>query len=157
MKTLITYFEPFNKRNTNNSKNIAFELEGINPDLDLLELPVIYDECFNSLSNYLRKPNSYDLIISLGESSKDSKVRIETQSQNLDDCKIEDNAAELRKEKRINEEVSDFLIFKNIPKIEESDLFYYSKSIGNFVCNNLAFHCLNNLKTPYFSTYSNNT
>jgi len=150
MRALVTYFEPFNKRRINNSKNIALELKRINPNLDLIELPVIYDECFSFLKKHLESSNGYDFILSLGESSKDSIIRIETRSENLDNCKIKDNAGELRENRKIDEEASDFLILENIPKIKKSYLFYYSKSIGNFVCNNLAFHCQRNLKTPYF-------
>lgn len=136
MKILLTAFEPFGKRNENNSLN---NLNKINiPNLDKLVFPV-------SIVKFLDKFNKidfkkYDLIIFLGEASC-SKLKIELIARNLLDMKIPDNDNIIIK----NEEIikgSPFYLMTNYEISLISSKYNLSLDAGSFLCNYSYYHLL---------------
>lgn len=153
LRVMLTGFEPFDGRASNNSWNIANAVasakEQLGPDVVVSTclLPVVYDSaakaaetCFDSAAE---KP---DVVISLGEAG--CQLRIETAAHNLDDTPgFPDNAGNIRTGKTIEDGAPAHLGF-NLPAPEmycelgkkQRGNTQVSETPGGFVCNNTAFH-----------------
>jgi len=109
-------------------------------------LPTVYDEgatqakrCFDEM----QRPPQY--VVGLGEGS--CKVRIETAAQNFDNTEIDDNWGNLRTGSPIIEGAPYWKTLSLSPSellqdINEEDVqkIRVSTDMGNFVCNNTAYH-----------------
>lgn len=150
LHVLITSFEPFAGRRSNNSGAIAEALRlkhgilGAGVELSFCTLPVVYDEAAEVAMRCVehRRP---DIVVSLGEA--DCGLRLETAATNLDDSPdLPDNAGQVRVAHRIVDSGPErvgflfpvqalYLALKDAPSRIE-----VSSSPGSYVCNNLAYH-----------------
>jgi pyroglutamyl-peptidase len=142
---LLTSFEPFGKRDTNLSHEVAQRI-GKRVKVEICRLPVVYDraaeravECYEEMNP---KPT---LVLSLGEGS--CAVRLETAATNWDNApKMADNAGVLRSGSKIVAAGADRIGFTlpvqemycGIPAGERGRVVA-SISAGNYVCNNTAY------------------
>jgi pyroglutamyl-peptidase len=76
MKILVTGFMPFLGEKINPSEMLANELAQNFPEVTSLILPVEFKKSFEVLKSHL-KNTTYDYIVSLGEASRRSKIRLE--------------------------------------------------------------------------------
>lgn len=143
---LVTAFQPFGGSKVNLSKSVALELKKKLPNVEICELPVVYDQaadaaiaCFEKLKT---KPS---LVLGLGEGS--CALRLETSAENLDNTpKFPDNGGNVRTSTPIMaggpEKVSFSLpteaMYCSLDK-EDRAAITPSKSAGNYVCNNTAY------------------
>ncbi len=156
---MLTGFEPFGGRSTNNSA-LAIEAlaksglgarDGI--EYKICILPVEYDkaakkaqECYEQMNP---KPN---MVISTGEG--DCTVRLEVRAHNLDSAPFfPDNAGVIRDQKKIESSAPEHeLLTLPVPDLyctgiaEMGPPMSASLSPGYFVCNNTAFHMARYLK-----------
>jgi len=153
---MITFFDPFDGSTVNNSKFVA---EGLkiklkeSYDIELCNIPVIYDHEFDvakeCIKNLSRAPH---LIISMGEGGPCTQVSLETLTQNLDSTDMADNANVTHLDQTIipgepRSKAISFLdsdiqgILQDIPEIQ------LSHDMGNYVCNNIAFHMVTYLES----------
>lgn len=150
---LITGFEPFDGRPTNNSWEIAKAVAaaraelGSKVEVSTCLIPVVYDSaariaeaCFDAAAV---KP---DIVLSLGEAG--CQLRMETAAHNLDDTPgYADNAGSIHEKSPIDPSAPEHIGF-NLPAPEMyCDLSrdarkdtQVSETPGGFVCNNTAFH-----------------
>ncbi len=159
---LITSFEPFMGASVNRSSKVSHALAKILANqFEVHEClaPVIYDQGFEVAKKCLLElPKKPDLIISLGEGSPCDQVNLETLAKNIDNSWATDNAGQTRTQNTIiknepaaksfkffNSQIQDILI--SVPEIKRS--IKRSKDMGDFVCNNLAFHM-----TTYLENYT---
>jgi pyroglutamyl-peptidase len=155
-KVMLTSFDPFGGSSANNTQPIVAQLKtmaatiGPNITIETCNLPVVYDvgaqtamDCFNKI-----KP---DAVISFGEAA--CNILIETAATNLDNTPgAPDNAGNQRAGTPIvanGPERSGFdfpveAMFCTLPSDGANVLV--SRSPGNFVCNNVAYHMSQNLE-----------
>jgi pyroglutamyl-peptidase len=155
-KVMLTSFDPFGGSASNNSQPIVAQLVkmaatiGPNITIETCNLPVVYDlgaqtamACYNKL-----KP---DAVISFGEAA--CSIRIETAATNLDNTPgAPDNAGNERTDSPIlanGPERSGFnfpveAMFCTLPANGAN--VDVSRSPGNFVCNNVAYHMSQSLE-----------
>lgn len=160
---LITSFEPFGGKSSNNSINVAYEIKNLlkynnEIDISLCILPVVYDiaakktiECIKKLKN---KPK---IILSLGEVG--CKIRFEDKAKNRDyDPGTADNKFQVRnnreiikngpKEIKFNLPIQQMYCAEKDPDIRD-EYFTASKHMGGFVCNNTAYILAKTLSAQY--------
>lgn len=129
MKTIITYFEPFNQRCTNASKEVGESL-----DYESYELPVCWNLVENKIIDILKK--SPDVLILLGEAGSYEKVTVETCAHNIafgmDNMKIQKN-------NEIIDSLSDDILYTNVLF---DDSFNKSIDAGKYLCNYTYFMAL---------------
>lgn len=147
---LITAFEPFGGRPSNNSKTVLDEIKTLARQNEGAEewgfkihtsvLPVEYDRCHEELTraqeDLLKEGILLQGILSLGEG--DSEFKLETQANNMDDVEgFPDNAGVIRTRRTI---IQDFPPDEVLPlkfPFEAFSRIRPSKSPGYFVCNHL--------------------
>lgn len=160
MNILISYFDPFGGKPTNNSeviaKLIADTIDTSKVTITLCQIPTVYDKGFEVLSDCIHgldKPA--DAVISLGEAGC-KKLKIETRGINRDKSYGPDNDGIER---------NNTTIIPNGPKsigvtlpvdkaycalsTEQKKYAFISNSAGSFVCNNTTYHALDKLDLPY--------
>jgi len=129
---LLTYFEPFGKRCTNASMDVALSLP-----YDSIELPVRWKGIDNKLSQ-IQEINP-DVLILLGEAGTYDKVTIELASRNH--CNGIDNEGIEKISEKIDEQMPD-MIYTNV--VFDSS-FHYSYNAGKYLCNYTYFKALSTL------------
>lgn len=153
MKIMVTGFGRFLENDVNPTKEILALLPKsiYGHPIVKIELPVIFDECFTTLKNYigLHKP---DLLIMLGLAGGRKAITPERIAINLKDTNFPDNIGNIPKDEPIIPGapnayfsrlplrlIEERLQAKNIP-------VQISNSAGLFVCNNIFYHvmhCIN--------------
>jgi pyroglutamyl-peptidase len=143
MKTiLVTSFEPFDARGQNQSFEIAKKLKHI----DHLSLPVVFNEAFQGLQQYL-KTHQVDMIISLGEAPVTS-IQLEYLALNRMHARIPDNKGKQPLHQHIIEHGQEVypssLPLANIERHLQSLSLRYSVSYhaGTYVCNDLFYRLM---------------
>jgi len=147
---LITAFEPFAGRDTNNSKSVLDEIRklevenasspGWNFSFHYEVLPVEYDGCFDrmrvAIERLAQENVQLEGILSLGEGHEDFKI--ETRANNLDDvAELADNRGITRSGKKIFEDLSaDATLPLKFP-FEAFSRIRTSNHPGYFICNHL--------------------
>lgn len=144
---LISAFEPFNNRPTNNSiavldefKKLAIEAHDASIQFHYLVLPVEYDRCFEVLRDHIEQLEMDGIrlegILSLGEGAEEFKL--ETQANNIDDVpEVADNAGVKRTGQKIFKDLEKTsTILLRFP-FEAFSRIRSSKNPGFFVCNHL--------------------
>ena len=149
---LITAFEPFAGRKTNNSRTVLEEIRKLVADLEPGDswpfrfyyqvLPVEYDRCFSVMTGELERLHAEGVrikgILSLGEAAEDFKI--ETLAHNLDDLpELADNAGVVRGKKKIISEKDAPDTLKLRFPFEAFSRIRSSVHAGSFVCNHLCF------------------
>jgi pyroglutamyl-peptidase len=156
-KVMLTSFDPFGGSSANNSQPVVAQLKamaatiGPNITIETCNLPVVYDlgaatamNCFNKI-----KP---DAVVSFGEAA--CSIRIETAANNLDNTPgAPDNAGNQRTGTPIlangpDRSGFDFPVesmFCALPQNNSSNVDV-SRSPGNFICNNVAYHMSQSLE-----------
>ena len=160
MNILISYFDPFDGKSHNNSKNMAMlvasNLNQKGIKTTTCELRTVFDKAFDQLDDCIRSLEQRpDLVISLGEAGC-KKVRLETRGINNDKSRGADNDGIERDNTPIYPDAPKYLGVK-IPlekaycqlSHSEQSSFEISKSAGSFVCNNTLYHGLYQLDLPY--------
>ena len=138
MKVLVTAFKPFNKMPNNYSIEVLNYIESV----DKMILDVVYDESYNEL-NKTKNLKEYDLIVALGEARIRKELMLEVKAVNLSDCRIKDNAGNLKINEIIDQnEEKELKTLVNLDLLK--DTISNSFDAGKFVCNNLYFHLLKN-------------
>ncbi len=155
---LITGFDPFGGATENHSFQVAQQLKPLlaqHYDVYPCLVPTRYDQDFLAAQQcLLALPRKPDLIISLGEGASCGQVNLEQATWNEDSDSLADNAGVTRvrhtiipnepSKKKIrfySQQIKSWL--RTIPEIK------LTHSIGNYVCNNLAFHWV-----TYLENYS---
>jgi pyrrolidone-carboxylate peptidase len=147
---LITAFEPFAGRETNNSKSVLDEIKKLEAEnsgspewrytFHYEVLPVEYDGCFDHMSATIKTLSQRGItlegILSLGEGHEEFKL--ETQANNLDDvAELSDNRGITRSGKRIFEDLpADAAIPLRFP-FQAFSRIRTSNNPGYFICNHL--------------------
>lgn len=161
-RIVITGFEPFAGRATNQSWDTAQELKQLLETRGIAEaslclLPVVFDKAAELARQCIGR-NTPLFVISLGEGG--CQFRLETAAHNLDSTGgLPDNAGQLRFRTPIDPEGPQSVAFRfpvdelycAIPRQELSQ-FAVSASPGQYVCNNTAYHLSRDLKAagiPY--------
>ena len=152
MKIMITGFGRFGKHQNNPTKEILRILPKsiYGHDLIKVELPVIFDECYDYLKPFI-DIHQPDAIFMLGLAGGSKAIRLERVALNVKDASIPDNIGAKPKDMPIVEngknayfsllplrEMEDALKNKSIPVV-------VSNSTGLYVCNNIMYHVLHNI------------
>ena len=159
MNVLVTYFNPFDGRDINNSERVAKEVLASFSDehiqITLCELPTVYDKAFleieNCISSMEKRPA---MVISLGETGC-SGVKIETRALNYDRSFSPDNDGIDRygteiypgEEKSLGVRLPVDKAYCQLSEHQQKGVFI-SNDAGSFVCNNTLYHSLRNLDIP---------
>lgn len=159
MDILLTYFDPFDGKEINNSEIIAkkvndqFQLSGVN--LHLCKLKTVYDKAFLEIQDCISELKiAPSMVVSLGEAGCNG-VKIETRAANFDQSKGPDNEGIERFKTAIYPGEPQFLgvtlpVEKAFCELSERQRkgVYISTDAGSFVCNNTLYHVLRNLSVP---------
>lgn len=147
---LITAFEPFGGRETNNSKAVMDEIVKISARMEpspdgafafhFRMLPVEYDTCIRPIEEELARFEAMGIrlegILSLGEGAEEFKI--ETQANNLDDVPdFADNRGVVRSAQRIFTDLGEDDVIPLRFPFEAFSRIRTSKNPGFFVCNHL--------------------
>ena len=157
MKILITGFEPFGSRKTNNSWEVAKAFRN-RDEIKVLQLPVSFSRSHGLVIDQIEK-QCYDLILMIGEtSSTNDYLRLERVAINLKDSINTDNDEVIADEEILVEDASPayftkFPLKKIVAKLKESGYpAKISNSAGTFVCNSLYFNILHYIETNKLTT-----
>ena len=157
MSILITGFEAFGSRKTNNSFEIAKAFKN-RDDVKVLCLPVSFADAHREVINQIEK-QSFDIIIMLGETaSTNDCLRLERVAINLKDSITTDNDGIAANEEILIEGAPNAYLTKfSIRKITHylKGAGYpvkESNSAGTFICNSLYFHVLHYIETYKLTT-----
>jgi pyroglutamyl-peptidase len=151
MKILVTGFMPFLGEKINPSEMLANELAQNFPEVTSLILPVEFKKSFEVLKSHL-KNNTYDYIVSLGQASSRSKISLEKIALNWIQSEHKDESGNQPKPGKINEGplalMTEIQIDNIYQKLKaENYPIEISFSAGTYVCNELYFRELSELKT----------
>ncbi|MBI9009947.1 MAG: pyroglutamyl-peptidase I [Tenericutes bacterium] len=149
MKIIVTGFGGFLDNDANPTKEILKMLPKKLKDKEIypIELPVVFDECFNNLKPYIDsiKP---DVIIMLGLAGGRMAITPERVAINMKDSHGPDNLGYIPKDEIIIPGAKE-AYFSSLPlrKIEQILLdnnlaVSISNSAGLYVCNNIMYHVL---------------
>ena len=148
---MISYFDPFNGSQFNNSERIAIELaatfksEDSPLEVKLCALNTIFDKAYAQLEDCLKSLSVQPvMVISLGEAT--CELKIETMMRNNDKTHGPDNAGNERSNTTIIPGAPEALgmhyplpqMFCGLTKEERKNL-EISNSAGSFVCNNTGY------------------
>lgn len=147
MKIIVTGFGRFLDNEHNPTKEVLKVLpKTINgSDIYPIELPVIFDECFDYLRPYIEdiKP---DVIIELGLASGRTAINLERVALNVKDTSGPDNIGYKPKDEVIKEDGKN-AYFTTLPireieeKLKEKQVpVKISNTAGLYVCNNIMYH-----------------
>lgn len=148
-KILVTAFDAFGGAEVNCSYEIlrCLPKNFKNLSIDVLQLPTIRYECFDTVQKYL-KEHKVDYIISLGQGIQEEDVCLEKVAINLDDFRIADNGENQPIDEKIIEigQTAYFSLFPLKRMLQTlKDNFISAKisySAGTFVCNHLMYQLL---------------
>ncbi len=150
MKVLITGFEPFDKA----EKNPSWEAVKLLPEshkIVKIELPVVFEKAAELLWDEVIK-NKPDAIIMVGVAGNRDAITPEVIAVNIDDARIPDNDGSSPQWQKIDENGPDG-IFSSLPvkdmveKMGENGIkASLSYTAGAYVCNDLFYRTLNNIK-----------
>ena len=159
MDVLVTYFDPFDGKDINNSEVVAKKLNTIfnddNVTLHLCKLRTVFDKAFDQVQDCISGlDNKPSMIISLGEAGCFG-VKIETRAKNYDRSSSPDNDGINRygteiypnETKTIGVSLPVEKAFCALSENQRKRVFI-SHSAGSFVCNNTLYHLLRNLEIP---------
>lgn len=155
---VITGFLPFGKVKINPSSEILKVLENDYDNLQLIkvELPVVYDKCFDVLKKVILEYQP-QYVIAMGVANSRKVLSIEKQAINLKKAIIPDNDGNLFNN---NDEVIegsalylkinlDVNYFHN-KLIDNNIMNNVSNNAGSYVCNNLYYHLLYNENSLHY-------
>lgn len=159
MNVLVTYFDPFEGRQKNNSEYVAKALLKMFPSNDIrlhaCKLQTVFDKAFLELQDCIaamKEPPAF--VISLGETGC-SGVKIETRASNYDRSLSPDNDGISKNGEEIYPgEIKNLGVRLPMDKAycklsdEEQKGVFISNNAGSFVCNNTLYHSLRNLEVP---------
>jgi len=160
MNILVSYFDPFDAKDNNNSEVVAKLIEenfkSKNIKLQTCKLRTVFDKAYDILQDCVNAQDVRpDLVISLGESGC-KKITLETRGINLDKSIGPDNDGMERNNTLIDPTGEKYLgvtlpLEKAYCALTESQKksFKISKSAGSFVCNNTLYNGLQKLDVPY--------
>ena len=153
MKILITAFEPFGDSDIN-SACLAMNLLPENHSNQVIIkkiLPVVYGESIDKLKDLIDEV-SPDAVICLGQSARDSNLRIERIAVNLDDAENEDNEGIIHIDVPISEDgpAAYFTTLPTRAMLDECNKkgipAHISYTAGNYVCNHVMYGLMNYIK-----------
>ena len=149
MNILITGFESF----LDNEENPTQEIIRLLPksiygnNLIKVELPVIFDECFEKLLPYIKKYNP-KYIINLGLAGGRKAISFERVAINISSTSFKDNLGNVPQDQYIKKNGKN-AYFSSLPIREMMERVSIKKipveisnSAGTYVCNNLMYHVL---------------
>lgn len=154
MKIIVTGFAPF----LNNDMNPTLEVVRLLPrnmkghQLIPIELPVLYDESFKILQDYIEK-ESPDVVICLGLAQGRTAITPERIAINLDDSRGQDNNGTVRTDREIikggkNALYSTLPIKEMVTRIQEKKIpAQISNTAGLYVCNNIMYNLLHYIES----------
>ena len=147
MKVLISGFEPFGTRDINISWEVAKCFKDIDPEIDVVRLPVSFQNAHLPVIKLL-EVKDYDLVIMLGEASQTDYIRIERLAINYKDSSSPDNDGVRPDDQRLVHSAPD-AYFTPVPVKKLSEVLSnegfkqkVSNSAGTYVCNSLYFNIL---------------
>lgn len=143
-RILLTAFEPFDQRESNQSSVIAHRIT--TAGVTLLELPVTFQSSFAVLQDHL-KTHTYDVIIALGE-GPNRTLALEHVALNVMHARIPDNAGVQPLNASIDPDLplalpSRLPLSQIATVLDQHHLTYHhSYSAGTYVCNDLFFRLM---------------
>ena len=149
MNIIVTGFEPF----LNNKENPTQEIVRLLPksikghQITSLELPVVFDECFDLLQEKIDELNP-GLVICLGLAQGRNQITPERVALNLKSVSVADNKGNKFIDEAIVEDgenayFSTLPLQKMVDKMKEKDIpAGISNTAGLYVCNNIMYHLL---------------
>jgi pyroglutamyl-peptidase len=149
MKVLVTGFGRFLSNEENPTKEILKLLpKSIHGnEIITVELPVIYDECFDYLKPIIES-NNPDIILMLGLAGGRKAITLERLAVNLKDAVGPDNIGYTPHDESIVKEGKE-AYFSTLPlrkieaRLQEKNIpVALSNSAGLYVCNNIMYHVL---------------
>lgn len=154
MKVLLTYFEPFNGKNINVSKEIISSINIDNFECETKELKVTYSN-FETIKNDLTN-KKYDFIFLFGEAPYKEDITFEVFARNLMNSKIKDNDGIIKTNELIdinNPKLEGIPTTFNVniineiyEKYRDSYSLNISNNAGGYICNSTYFNFLNYYK-----------
>jgi len=149
LKILITGFGTFldNEENPTNEVIKLLPSSIYGNEIIKVELPVVFDECFDMLLPIIKSENP-DVIINLGLAGGRKSISIERVAINISDSKFKDNKGNAPQDEIIklegrNAYFSTLPIRDIVEKIKDKNTpVSISNSAGTYVCNNLMYHVL---------------
>jgi pyroglutamyl-peptidase len=150
MKILVTAFEPFDQKSSNQSSMIARSL--LLDHVEILILPVAFKLAFQTLENHL-KTCHYDMIIMLGE-GPNKVLHLEHVALNIMHARIPDNLGYQPLNTPIDDgplSLKSTLPLKQFSEILNKHNYLYNDSYhaGTYVCNDLFYRVMRlNLTIP---------
>jgi len=147
MKILVSGFETFNRHEENSSQIIAQEINL--PNVISVVLPVEYENAFLKLKEKVNEVKP-DYIVCLGLAGKRDHIELEKVAINLNHATIPDNAGTLKTHSMIQPN-GDVAHFSTLPleewlKQETPFPVTLSLSAGSYVCNDLFYRLMDELK-----------
>ncbi|UYL07802.1 pyroglutamyl-peptidase I [Bdellovibrio sp. SKB1291214] len=156
-RILLTGFEPFGDQVINPSERLANKLSRTVNGIDQLILPVNFDSAFQTLQKHFESSGSFDVIVMLGQAAGRRHICLERFAHNWMENRKADKTNPVVPAQRILENQPD-AVMTSLPVESlrdslntwlENDPVSVSLSAGNYVCNNLYFKVLTNIKnTP---------
>lgn len=149
MKVLITGFGRFGKNEHNPTKEVLQLLPKsiYGNKLIKVELPVIFDECFDYLKPIIEEEKP-DAIFMLGLAGGRTAITPERIAINLKDSKITDNLGNCPTDEKISEN-GKIAYYSTLPLRKMEEILKQkhipvsiSNSAGLFVCNNIMYHVM---------------
>ena len=149
---MITGFGRFGKHQSNPTKEILKILPKsiYGHELIKVELPVIFDECFDYLKSFI-DIHQPDVIFMLGLAGGSETIRLERVAVNMKDAQIPDNIGAKPQDEPIissgkNAYFSTLPIRKMEAILKEKEIpVSISNSAGLYVCNNIMYHVLHSI------------
>ncbi len=149
MKVLVTGFGRFLSNEENPTKEILRLLPKsiYGNEIITVELPVIFDECFDYLKPII-DDNNPDIMLMLGLAGGRKAITLERLAVNLKDAVGPDNIGNIPTDEPIKKDgkeayFSKLPLRKIMAKLQEKDIpVKLSNSVGLYVCNNIMYHVL---------------
>lgn len=159
MRIMVTGFGRFLEHEENPTKELLTILPSSikGHPITKIELPVIYDECFNVLKGFIGRDKP-DIIVMLGLAGGRKAITPERIAINLKDSTIPDNVGNKPHNQVIVEGApiayySRLPLYKIIDRIQTKNIpATISNSAGLFVCNNIMYHVLHYLDVNNLDT-----
>jgi pyroglutamyl-peptidase len=154
----LTAFEPFGGSHINASLQVATRLAARNPEITLVELPVVIIEAERvALEAFRNLPTTPSYFIALGEAGPEPVIRLEKVAINWDDFRVPDNAGNQVDNTKIRTGGPDAYFSTIDAEQIATDLaektpipVKVSLSAGAFLCNHLAYQMLDaHLACPF--------
>lgn len=151
-RILVTGFKPFLHHTVNSSERVLRELAGVRSDIDVLLLPVSFENSYREFRKHWDAGGGYDVVVMLGQANGRAAVCLERVALNWMESKNPDNDGECPAGGRIVAGAPDSYLVDFFPSAWKEELSKIAKTevsltAGAYVCNNLYYKVTHDLRT----------